>query len=261
MQQEYRPEEETFGTPPKSSSGGKKAMLIAAIPTVLLLLGVGLKIARTVQKAERTVSHMAERAASSVIDPTMAATAATKAKARETTVTFKTAAVDVNNGIYPAGDYEVGVDLPAGTYLAVYSGPSEEQQLILEISSSSDPNDDDAVLNDGPWYPRNAYFQVTDGQFVHVSWANFYNVDAVEVELDPFQQEGMFLVGKDLPADTYQMVLDEGEYVHPETAGYTIYSQMASPQPIPKASGSYTDTITLEDGQYIQCKDCHFAEP
>lgn len=258
MQQGQNKEEETFGTPPKQSSAGKKAMLIAAIPTVLLLLSVGLKVARVVQKAERTVSHMADRAASAVTDAT---TATTKAKETETTVTAKTAAIDVNNGIYPAGDYEVGVDLPAGTYLAVYSGPSEEQQLILEISSSSDPNDDDAVLNDGPWYPRNAYFQVTDGQFVHVSWANFYNVDTVDVELEPFQQEGMFLVGKDIPAGTYQMVLDEGEYVYPETAGYTIYSQIASPQPIPKTNGSYTDTITLEDGQYIQCKDCHFAEP
>ncbi|MDO4156122.1 MAG: hypothetical protein Q4D37_05020 [Oscillospiraceae bacterium] len=258
MQQKSRPEEETFGTPPKSSSGGKKAMLIAAIPTVLLFLGVGLKFARVAQKAERTISHMVDHADSAV---TKHSTAATKTKETKTVTTAKTAAADVSNGIYPAGDYEVGVDLPAGTYLAVYSGPSEEQQLILTISSSSDSSDDDAVLNDGPWYPRNTYFQVTDGQFVHVSWANFYNVDTVDVTLEPFQQEGMFLVGKDIPAGTYQMVLDKGEYVYPETAGYTIYSQMASPQPIPKASGSYTDTITLEDGQYIQCKDCHFAKP
>ncbi len=261
MRQGQNKEEETFGTPPKQPSGGKKALLIAAIPTVLLFLSVGLKIARVAQKAERTVSHMADRAASAVTDPTIAPTAATEGKKTETTATVKTADTDVNNGIYPAGDYEVGVDLPAGTYLAVYSGPSEEQQLVLEISSSSDENDKDAVLNDGPWYPRNAYFQVTDGQFVHISWANFYNVDTVDVELKPFQQEGMFLVGRDIPAGTYQMVLDEGKYVYPETARYTIYSQMASPQPIPKASGQYTDTITLEDGQYVQCKDCHFAEP
>lgn len=92
MQQDQN-KEETFGTPPKQSSGGKKVMLIAAIPTVLLLLGVGLKVARVAQKAERTVSHMADRAASAVADPT---TATTKAKETETTMAAKTAAVDVN---------------------------------------------------------------------------------------------------------------------------------------------------------------------
>ena len=73
MQQKSRPEEETFGTPPKSSSGGKKAMLIAAIPTVLLFLGVGLKVARVAQKAERTISHMVDHADSAVTKHSTAA--------------------------------------------------------------------------------------------------------------------------------------------------------------------------------------------
>ncbi|MCI7630414.1 MAG: hypothetical protein MSS55_07540 [Ruminococcus sp.] len=253
--------EDAFGEPSRSDSKGK-GIVFALIPMLLLLAGVGFRIARTAQKAERLISHHASTTVTTtaVTTPTKPARAAAKQVETEPATAAKTAAQDVRNGIYTSGDYEVGVDLPAGTYLAVYDGASADQLLVMQISSSSDPNDSDAVLTSQTFHPNQVYFQVIDGQFLHISWANFYDTEQVSITLEPFAHDGMYQVGKDIPAGTYQLELDKGEYVYPETAGYQIYSQMASPQPLPKSKGSYTDSITLQDGEYVQLDDCHFQQ-
>lgn len=253
--------EDAFGEPSRSDSKGK-GIVFALIPMLLLLAGVGFRIARTAQKAERLISHHTSTTvtAATVTTPTKPARAAAKQVETEPATAAKTAAQDVRNGIYTSGDYEVGVDLPAGTYLAVYDGPSGDQKFVMQISSSSDPNDSDAVLTSQTFHPNQVYFQVIDGQFLHISWANFYDTEQVSITLEPFAHDGMYQVGKDIPAGTYQLELDKGEYVYPETAGYQIYSQMASPQPLPKSKGSYTDFITLQDGEYVQLDDCHFQQ-
>ena len=253
--------EDAFGEPSRSDSKGK-GIVFALIPMLLLLAGVGFRIARTAQKAERLISHHTSTTVTTtaVTTPTKPARAAAKQAETEPATAAKTAAQDVRNGIYTSGDYEVGVDLPAGTYLAVYDGASADQLLVMQISSSSDPNDSDAVLTSQTFHPNQVYFQVIDGQFLHISWANFYDTEQVSITLEPFAHDGMYQVGKDIPAGTYQLELDKGEYVYPETAGYQIYSQMASPQPLPKSKGSYTDSITLNDGEYVQLDDCHFQQ-
>ena len=252
--------EDSFGEPPKSHTKGK-GIAFALVPTILLLTGIGFRIARTTQKAERLIRHHTSTVTTTVVTtPTKPARAAAKQVETELATAAKTAAQDVRNGIYTPGDYEVGVDLPAGTYLAVYDGPSGDQKFVMQISSSSDPNDSDAVLTSQTFHPNQVYFQVIDGQFLHISWANFYDTEQVSISLEPFVHDGMYQVGKDIPAGTYQLELDKGEYVYPETAGYQIYSQMASPQPLPKSKGSYTDSITLQDGEYVQLDDCHFQQ-
>ena len=253
--------EDAFGEPSRSDSKGK-GIVFALIPMLLLLAGVGFRIARTAQKAERLISHHTSTTvtAATVTTPTKPARTAAKQAETESATAAKTAAQDVRNGIYTSGDYEVGVDLPAGTYLAVYDGPSGDQKFVMQISSSSDPNDSDAVLTSQTFHPNQVYFQVIDGQFLHISWANFYDTEQVSITLEPFAHDGMYQVGKDIPAGTYQLELDKGEYVYPETAGYQIYSQMASPQPLPKSKGSYTDSITLQDGEYVQLDDYHFQQ-
>ena len=44
--------EDSFGEPPKSHTKGK-GIAFALVPTILLLTGIGFRIARTAQKAER----------------------------------------------------------------------------------------------------------------------------------------------------------------------------------------------------------------
>ena len=48
--------EDSFGEPPKSHAKGK-GIAFALVPTILLLTGIGFRIARTAQKAERPVSY------------------------------------------------------------------------------------------------------------------------------------------------------------------------------------------------------------
>ena len=161
--------EDSFGEPPKSHAKGK-GIAFALVPTILLLTGIGFRIARTAQKAERLINHHASTTVTTtaVTTPTKPARAAAKQVETEPATAAKTAAQDVRNGIYTPGDYEVGVDLPAGTYLAVYDGPSGDQKFVMQISSSSDPNDSDAVLTSQTFHPNQVYFQVIDGQFLHI---------------------------------------------------------------------------------------------
>ena len=111
--------EDSFGEPPKSHTKGK-GIAFALVPTILLLTGIGFRIARTAQKAERLINHHASTTVTTtaVTTPTKPARAAAKQVKTEPATAAKTAAQDVRNGIYTSGDYEVGVDLPAGTYLA-----------------------------------------------------------------------------------------------------------------------------------------------
>ena len=50
--------EDSFGEPPKSHTKGK-GIAFALVPTILLLTGIGFRIARTAQKAERLINHHA----------------------------------------------------------------------------------------------------------------------------------------------------------------------------------------------------------
>ena len=50
--------EDSFGEPPKSHAKGK-GIAFALVPTILLLTGIGFRIARTAQKAERLINHHA----------------------------------------------------------------------------------------------------------------------------------------------------------------------------------------------------------
>ena len=175
--------EDSFGEPPKSHTKGK-GIAFALVPTILLLTGIGFRIARTAQKAERLINHHASTTVTTtaVTTPTKPARAAAKQVKTEPATAAKTAAQDVRNGIYTSGDYEVGVDLPAGTYLAVYDGPSGDQKFVMQISSSSDPNDSDAVLTSQTFHPNQVYFQVIDGQFLHIDMDSHLEQDTFGLE-------------------------------------------------------------------------------
>lgn len=150
--------------------------------------------------------------------------------------------------------------MPAGTYLAVYDGPSGDQKFVMQISSSSDPNDSDAVLTSQTFHPNQVYFQVIDGQFLHISWANFYDTEQVSITLEPFVHDGMYQVGKDIPAGTYQLELDKGEYVYPEllVTRFTVKWLLRSRSPNPRAVIRIPSLCRM--GEYVQLDDCHFRK-
>lgn len=167
-----------------------------------------------------------------------------------------------NSGIYKSGFYEVGKDIPEGIYIIVADGSNPENLGIAEISSSSDENDEDAVLNN-TWFHGNIYLELEKGQFLHVSWATIYDAEKVDVKLNPYSKDGMYLVGKDIPAGIYELELDSGEYIYDYSAKYVIYSEMDSPMPIQFSNGNFKDnkSIRLEEGQYVMFEDCHPVEP
>ena len=163
-----------------------------------------------------------------------------------------------NNGIYKSGNYEVGKDISEGTYIIVADGSNPTNLGIAEISSSHDDNDEYAVLNN-TWFHGNTYLKLEKGQFLHVSWATIYDAEKVDVKLNPYSKDGMYLVGKDIPAGIYELELDSGEHVYDYSAKYVIYSEMASPMPVQFSNGNFKDNkfVQLEEGQYVMFEDCH----
>lgn len=93
--------EDSFGEPPKSHAKGK-GIAFALVPTILLLTGIGFRIARTAQKAERLISHHTSTTvtAATVTTPTKPARAAAKQAETESATAAKTAARCSQRNLY-----------------------------------------------------------------------------------------------------------------------------------------------------------------
>ena len=164
------------------------------------------------------------------------------------------------NGIFPSGIYQIGVDIPEGLYIfipemsdghgveGVYADPECENQ----ISSAY-------VHFDGT---RIAY--ISGNGYLDFSWCTAYNLDMYpDIVNDPHKTDGMFIVGRDIPAGTYRLVgYDEYE----GEAEWYVYSSINAVGAVIKESGTldnyddyydkYYDRITLKDGEYFELRNC-----
>ena len=88
-----------------------------------------------------------------------------------------------------------------------------------------------------------------------------------ELVNDPHKTEGMFIVGRDIEAGTYELEETNNSYGYAE---WYIYSDLNSISPIKKDSGSFysedeynsnvTNIITLEDGDIFELRGCRIKE-
>lgn len=151
---------------------------------------------------------------------------------------------------YESGDYEVGTDIPAGTYVIISEGGDFYAAVYANKSMSSERK----IF--GGWHQNNCYVILEEGQYLHFSHSTLYDPEALDMTFSPFTQHGMFLVGRDVMPGTYTLV--------PDTEGfggeYTIYSSITSPGAVVRTSGYFeendTEEITLAEGEYIELRFC-----
>lgn len=136
------------------------------------------------------------------------ATTTTTAATTTTTTTTTTATPTVT---YYSGNYKIGVDMPAGTYVAYATSGFGGYMCI-----SKDSNQKNIIKND--IFDEQIYLTVSDGQYLELSSCHAVSAEsAPPAEPDGFGclSEGLYKVGFDLPAGEYKAVAtsDSGGYL------------------------------------------------
>lgn len=163
-------------------------------------------------------------------------------------------------GIFPEGTYQIGVDIPEGLYLFV---PDMADGRGVE-GVYSDPECENQISSAYVHFDGSRIAELSGNGYVEFSWATAYNLDMhPEIVNDPFSHDGMFIVGRDIPAGTYNLI-PYGEFG--EYGEWYIYSCINAVGAVPKSSGvinegdGYNDNvvskITLNDGEIFELRDC-----
>lgn len=147
--------------------------------------------------------------------------------------------------IYKAGMYKVGTDIPAGLYVLQATDHATAHYTITKDSTGEI---DSIVANDS--FPVNAYVEVEEGQYLEVKRARFAPESDVPAftDTDGIYGEGMYKVGKDLPAGEYKVRAVEGK-----TAYVAVLSHCNGGLGSVVTNDNFTDEkyVTVKEGQYI----------
>lgn len=156
-------------------------------------------------------------------------------------------------GIYQSGDYAIGTDIPAGTYI-ILSDEMGYGDFYTSVYASESMSVQSEIYSG--WTKNSRYVMLEDGQYLHFSHATMYDPELVEITLDPFSSSGMFLVGRDLEPGTYTVVPNHNQY----SGSCCVYSSL-TPSGLIKKDFYYvgldgSEEITLLDGEYVQTDFC-----
>ena len=125
-----------------------------------------------------------------------------KKKEEQETALAEAQAAEEAKGKQPAGNYKVGTDIDAGTYLIVADGGMTYYQLAKDSTGELTS----IITNDN--IIGHAILTMNDGEYLTVSSGWFMPLDKVSDELKPksgYYVEGMYRVGTDIPAGEYQI--------------------------------------------------------
>lgn len=138
---------------------------------------------------------------------------------------------------YPSGMYKVGVDMPAGDYIAQATNGSG----YIEITSDSSGSFESIIGNEN--FGTITYFRVYDGEYVKLSRAQAIPVDTVYTP--NVLKNGTFLVGKDLPAGEYQITAN----------GHGYWERDSTPVGSDNSMFTIIANDNFEDGTYVTVYD------
>lgn len=178
---------------------------------------------------------------------------------------FTVSEMDVNgvssNSVdyYPVGEYVVGVDIPAGEYLLCSDDLGDNTPEWFGEAYASLSDDTEEIF--GSWFQYSRYAKLEDGQYLDLSWCNAYDVSSHTIENDPFEHPGMFKVGVDVEAGTYEVkAIDENSmhfyYVHDSLEDF---DDAAMFDYFRENYGKKTE-VTLKEGQYLELFCCVIEE-
>ncbi len=155
---------------------------------------------------------------------------------------------------YPAGNYTVGKDIPSGLYVAVFEpNTSWSNDFLLEVRDTSG----NAAI--GGYAHQYRYADLKDGETLYFENATLYKAEYTRHVSSPFYTDGMFWVGHDVPAGTYQV---HGGYSEKESV-LIVHDSAGTDSQILEAKkiASSGEIITLHDGEFVELRECYLEQP
>ena len=146
-----------------------------------------------------------------------------------------------------AGTYKVGTDISAGEYLVFSIG-----HAYIESASDSSGNLESIIFNDNLMNDAHSYVTLKDGEYFKMTGGEMYPVEDAKsvIPEDGLYQDGMYKVGKDIPAGEYKVILTSNLGM-----GYLEVSSDSSHQlgSIITNDNVQADTyITVQENQYLK---------
>lgn len=145
------------------------------------------------------------------------------------------------------GMYKVGTDIEPGEYFLVRNGSTSAYFETAEDSNGS------SIIANGI-FSAHSYLTVKSGEYVRIENAKMIKIEyAPALTLSDTAKEGMYKIGRDLPAGEYKVCCNQGEnnaYVEimrdsRHTSNSTIMNDIFSGERY----------VTVKDGQYLYIMD------
>lgn len=158
-------------------------------------------------------------------------------------------------GVYPRGEYVVGEDIPAGVYLLCSDDLGDSVPDGFGAAYAYLIDDTDTVFDS--WFEHSRYAKLEDGQYLDLSWCSAYDISMHTIENNPFEHSGMFKVGVDVEAGTYEVkaIDDNAMYFYYVHGSLEDFNDSAMYDYFRENYGKKTEVI-LEDGQYLEMYHC-----
>lgn len=152
-----------------------------------------------------------------------------------------------SDGKVKAGTYKVGTDIPAGEYLVLSNA-----MAYIESAKDSTGNLDSIIFNDNLMNGAHSYVTLNDGEYFKVTDGEMYPVETAPsvIPEDGLYKDGMYKVGKDIPAGEYKVILDseiEMGYMEVGSSSSHQLDNIVTNENI--EADAY---ITVTDGQYLK---------
>ena len=151
-----------------------------------------------------------------------------------------------SDGTYGEGMYKAGKDISAGEYFIKCTS----YNCYVQVSSDSVGTLNSIIANDN--ISTHTYITVREGEYLTVNGGNFVlssKVGAVEPSSDGTYEEGMYKVGKDIPAGEYKIVAINSCYIEvSDSSNHTLHSIISNDN-IDVGTSTY---ITVSNGQYLK---------
>lgn len=149
------------------------------------------------------------------------------------------------DGVFEEGMYKAGKDIQAGEYLV----ESVSGNCYVEVCNDARGIFASIAANTNT--STRVYVTVADGQYIRVNGGTFiFEPDAQPyVSNDGTYDDGMYKVGKDIPAGEYKITADDSNcYIQVSSDSSGSFSSIVSNDNIGLGESAY---ITVGDGQYL----------
>lgn len=149
---------------------------------------------------------------------------------------------------YEAGQYKVGVDMPAGEYM-IYSNTGERS---ANFYLTEDSNGKEIIASNR--FDYNNIIYVNDNEYFKLNYA--FALPIEEVRELPIDKANMFKIGVFLPAGEYKLRSTSDKY----SGFYCIYND--NRQSNIEASDIFKGQayVTVKEGQYLYIRDCKIEQ-